>query len=165
MSRTIHADIVVIGAGSGGLSVASGAAQLGLKTVLFEKGEMGGDCLNYGCVPSKALIAAAKVAHTLRSPGDLGISSTAEPQIDFAAVMAHVHRAIATIAPPSCMWYRMVWGIDRWNRLWAGPSSSSTTRLPASASTRAMADPPGPVPTITTSASSSSALFRNPAVP
>ncbi|MEY3260419.1 MAG: hypothetical protein RIT46_1248, partial [Pseudomonadota bacterium] len=52
MSRTIHADIVVLGAGSGGLSVASGAAQLGLKTVLFEKGEMGGDCLNYGCVPS-----------------------------------------------------------------------------------------------------------------
>lgn len=99
MSRTIHADIVVIGAGSGGLSVASGAAQLGLKTVLFEKGEMGGDCLNYGCVPSKALIAAAKVAHALRSPGDLGIRATAEPQIDFSAVMAHVHRAIATIAP------------------------------------------------------------------
>jgi pyruvate/2-oxoglutarate dehydrogenase complex dihydrolipoamide dehydrogenase (E3) component len=99
MSRTIHADIVVIGAGSGGLSVASGAAQLGLKTVLFEKGEMGGDCLNYGCVPSKALIAAAKVAHTLRSPGNLGVSVGAEPQIDFAAVMAHVHRAIATIAP------------------------------------------------------------------
>jgi len=95
----MHADIVVIGAGSGGLSVASGAAQLGLKTVLFEKGEMGGDCLNYGCVPSKALIAAAKVAHTLRSPGDLGISASIEPQIDFAAVMAHVHRAIATIAP------------------------------------------------------------------
>jgi len=99
MSRTLHADIVVIGAGSGGLSVASGAAQLGLKTVLFEKGEMGGDCLNYGCVPSKALIAAAKVAHTLRSPGNLGIGAGAEPQIDFAAVMAHVHRAIATIAP------------------------------------------------------------------
>ncbi|MCX8498732.1 MAG: FAD-dependent oxidoreductase, partial [Caulobacteraceae bacterium] len=98
MSRTLHADIVVIGAGSGGLSVASGAAQLGLKTVLFEKGEMGGDCLNYGCVPSKALIAAAKVAHTLRSPGNLGIGAGAEPQIDFAAVMAHVHGAIATIA-------------------------------------------------------------------
>lgn len=99
MSRTIHADIVVIGAGSGGLSVASGAAQLGLKTVLFEKGEMGGDCLNYGCVPSKALIAAAKVAHTLREPGDLGIRAGAEPQVDFSAVMAHVHRAVATIAP------------------------------------------------------------------
>src|SRR6185437_10805694 len=52
-------DICVIGAGSGGLSVAAGAAQLGRKTILIEKGEMGGDCLNTGCVPSKALIAAA----------------------------------------------------------------------------------------------------------
>jgi len=51
-----------VGAGSGGLSVASGAAQLGLKVVLFERGEMGGDCLNYGCVPSKAIIAAGKAA-------------------------------------------------------------------------------------------------------
>jgi pyruvate/2-oxoglutarate dehydrogenase complex dihydrolipoamide dehydrogenase (E3) component len=95
--RTLKADLVVIGAGSGGLSVAAGAAQLGLKVVLFEKGEMGGDCLNYGCVPSKALIAAADKAHQARSP-TLGVASS-EVTIDFAAVMAHVHRTIATIAP------------------------------------------------------------------
>ncbi|MDP3406228.1 MAG: FAD-dependent oxidoreductase [Brevundimonas sp.] len=95
--RPLKADLVVIGAGSGGLSVAAGAAQLGLKVVLFEKGEMGGDCLNYGCVPSKALIAAADKAHQARSAG-LGVGATA-PEIDFAAVMAHVHATIATIAP------------------------------------------------------------------
>ena len=62
MNAASTCDLVVIGAGSAGLSVASGAAQLGLSVTLFERGEMGGDCLNYGCVPSKALIAAAKLA-------------------------------------------------------------------------------------------------------
>ncbi len=95
--RTLKADLVVIGAGSGGLSVAAGAAQLGLKVVLFEKGEMGGDCLNYGCVPSKALIAAADKAHQARSPG-LGVAATGVA-VDFPAVMAHVRQTIATIAP------------------------------------------------------------------
>ena len=98
MTLTIPADIAIIGAGSGGLSVAAGAAQLGLKVVLFEKGEMGGDCLNYGCVPSKALIAAASAAHAARSGGSLGV--TAGPvEVDFARVMAHVHETIRTIAP------------------------------------------------------------------
>ena len=97
MTRTLKVDLVVIGAGSGGLSVAAGAAQLGLKVVLFEKGEMGGDCLNYGCVPSKALIAAADKAHQARSAG-LGVGTTV-PSVDFAAVMAHVHQTIAAIAP------------------------------------------------------------------
>lgn len=96
--KTIKADLAVIGAGSGGLSVAAGAAQLGLKVVLFEKGEMGGDCLNYGCVPSKALIAAASAAHEARHVQALGVHA-AQVSIDFAQVMAHVHRAIATIAP------------------------------------------------------------------
>lgn len=95
--RRIRADLAVIGAGSGGLSVAAGAAQLGLKVVLFEKGEMGGDCLNWGCVPSKALIAAADAAASARAAARLGVR--AEPQVDFAAVMAHVRRAIETIAP------------------------------------------------------------------
>lgn len=97
MTKTLKVDLVVIGAGSGGLSVAAGASQLGLKVVLFEKGEMGGDCLNYGCVPSKALIAAADKAHQARSAG-LGVGP-ADPVVDFAAVMAHVHRTIAAIAP------------------------------------------------------------------
>ena len=96
--KSLKADMVVIGAGSGGLSVASGAAQLGLKVVLFEKGEMGGDCLNYGCVPSKALIAAADAAHHARSCGPLGVDSAAVT-VDFIRVMAHVHRTIAAIAP------------------------------------------------------------------
>ncbi len=95
---TLKADFVVIGAGSGGLSVAAGAAQLGLKVVLFEKGEMGGDCLNYGCVPSKALIAAANAAHEATHNGHLGVTAKGV-SIDFAAVMAHVHATIASIAP------------------------------------------------------------------
>lgn len=95
--RKLKADIIVIGAGSGGLSVASGAAQLGLRVVLFEKGEMGGDCLNTGCVPSKALIASAHAAHDARTAGRLGV--TADPTVDFAAVMAHVRAAITAIEP------------------------------------------------------------------
>lgn len=94
----IRADLAIIGAGSGGLSVAAGAAQLGLKVVLFEKGEMGGDCLNYGCVPSKALIAAAAAAHVAAHSSALGVSASAV-KIDFAAVMARVHHVIAEIAP------------------------------------------------------------------
>ncbi len=93
-----HFDIAVIGAGSGGLTVAAAAAQFGQKVVLFEKGEMGGDCLNYGCVPSKALLSAAKRAHAMRTPESYGIAAV-EPEIDFAAVKAHVKRAIAGIAP------------------------------------------------------------------
>jgi pyruvate/2-oxoglutarate dehydrogenase complex dihydrolipoamide dehydrogenase (E3) component len=91
-------DIAVIGAGSGGLTVAAAAAQFGQRVVLFEKGEMGGDCLNYGCVPSKALLAAAKHAHAVRSAKHFGIGA-AEPVVDFNQVMAHVKRAIAAIAP------------------------------------------------------------------
>ncbi len=90
-------DVCIIGAGSGGLSVASGAAQLGLDVVLLEKDKMGGDCLNTGCVPSKALLAAAKRAHTHRKDDIKGIKAH-EPEIDYAAVKAHVHDTIATIA-------------------------------------------------------------------
>lgn len=95
---TIKADICVIGAGSAGLSVAAGAAQLGRKTVLIEKGEMGGDCLNTGCVPSKALLAAAAVAQTMRDAGPFGIAAV-EPKVDGTAVHAHVNGVIAAIAP------------------------------------------------------------------
>jgi len=93
----IETDLCIIGAGSAGLSLAAGAVQMGARVVLVEGHEMGGDCLNYGCVPSKALIAAAAQAQTARQ-GGCGIAP-AEPQIDFAAVMAHVKAAIATIAP------------------------------------------------------------------
>lgn len=94
----IKTDLCVIGAGSGGLSVAAGAAQMGAKVVLIEGGEMGGDCLNAGCVPSKALIAAAKHAHAMTSGARFGITPV-QPQIDFAAVKDHVARVIKTIAP------------------------------------------------------------------
>ena len=59
-------DLCVIGAGAGGLAVAAGAVQMGAQVVLVERGEMGGDCLNFGCVPSKSLLAAAKIADTWR---------------------------------------------------------------------------------------------------
>lgn len=98
MTAHIDADIAVIGAGSGGLSVAAGAAQLGRKVVLIEKGEMGGDCLNYGCVPSKALIAAAAHAEAMGTAAPFGVRNAA-PQVDFGAVMDHVHSVIAAIAP------------------------------------------------------------------
>ena len=91
-------DIAVIGAGSGGLTVAAAAAQFGQKVVLFEKERMGGDCLNTGCVPSKALIAASKHAQAMRSGADYGITPQ-EPAVDFAKVNDHVQRVIQAIAP------------------------------------------------------------------
>jgi len=94
----ITADLLVIGAGSGGLSVAAGAAQMGAKVVLVEKGEMGGDCLNYGCVPSKSLLAAAKTAHAPAKSEAFGITLGA-PEIDFQKVHDHVQDVIAGIAP------------------------------------------------------------------
>ncbi len=96
--KTIKVDLCVIGAGSGGLSVAAGAAQMGADVALIERDKMGGDCLNYGCVPSKALLAAAKSAQSLRTLADFGIANS-EPVIDFAKVQQHVQQVIATIAP------------------------------------------------------------------
>ncbi|MCC7271778.1 MAG: FAD-dependent oxidoreductase [Alphaproteobacteria bacterium] len=95
---TIEADICVIGGGSGGLSVAAGAVQLGARTVLIEKGRMGGDCLNYGCVPSKALLAAAKAAAGIGRARRFGVDA-GTPAVDFARVRAHVRDVIAAIAP------------------------------------------------------------------
>ncbi len=98
MSTILRPDICVIGGGSGGLSVAAAAAGFGVDVVLIEKHKMGGDCLNTGCVPSKALIAAARRAHVLRASGAFGIAPQ-EPGIDFAAVHEHVHAVINAIAP------------------------------------------------------------------
>jgi pyruvate/2-oxoglutarate dehydrogenase complex dihydrolipoamide dehydrogenase (E3) component len=96
--NVIECDVCIIGAGAAGLSVAVGAAQLGARTILFEKGAMGGDCLNYGCVPSKALLAAAHAVRSITDARQFGIHA-GEPHIDFAAVMEHVHGVIAQIAP------------------------------------------------------------------
>src|SRR6266403_3144637 len=98
MSELLTPDICVIGAGSGGLSVAAAAAAFGVPVVLIEKARMGGDCLNFGCVPSKALLAAAKRADALRKAAPFGVASQ-RPAIDFAKVRDHVHRVIAAIAP------------------------------------------------------------------
>jgi len=98
MAETITPDLCVIGAGSGGLSVAAAAAAMGVPTVLIEKGEMGGDCLNYGCVPSKALIAAARAAHDAREASRFGVEVGA-PKVSMAAVRDHIRGVIAEIAP------------------------------------------------------------------
>jgi pyruvate/2-oxoglutarate dehydrogenase complex dihydrolipoamide dehydrogenase (E3) component len=94
----LAADLCVIGAGAAGLTVAAVAAQLGVRTVLIERGEMGGECLNTGCVPSKALLAAAKAAQAVRTSHRFGIGS-GEPRVDFAAVHRHVQGVVAAIAP------------------------------------------------------------------
>lgn len=93
----IKTDICVIGAGSGGLSVAAGAVQMGAEVVLLEGHRMGGDCLNYGCVPSKALLAAAHKAHAM---GQDAFGVTGGPvTVDYAAAKDHVAAAIAAIEP------------------------------------------------------------------
>ena len=98
MVERLEVDLCVIGGGAGGLSVAAGASQMGASVVLFEAGEMGGDCLNHGCVPSKALLAAGKAR--ARQQGDARFGITSEPGVvDFAAVKAHVLGVIDAIAP------------------------------------------------------------------
>lgn len=99
MTGEIRCDLCVIGAGSGGLSVAAGAAQMGADTVLIESGAMGGDCLNTGCVPSKSLLAAARAAHAARDAARFGVAVPVDPSIDFGRVHQHVHSVIAAIAP------------------------------------------------------------------
>jgi pyruvate/2-oxoglutarate dehydrogenase complex dihydrolipoamide dehydrogenase (E3) component len=94
----LKVDVCVIGAGSGGLTVAAGAARMGATVVLVEKGEMGGECLNTGCVPSKALLAAAARAQGVREAGAFGIR-TSGPDVDWAAVHRHVRQVIDNIAP------------------------------------------------------------------
>ncbi|QXT39606.1 dihydrolipoyl dehydrogenase family protein [Gymnodinialimonas ceratoperidinii] len=95
--ETIETDICVIGAGSGGLSVAAGAVQMGAKVVLLEGHLMGGDCLNFGCVPSKALLAAGHKAHET-SEAAFGVAGH-DPAPDYAAAKDHVHSVIEEIAP------------------------------------------------------------------
>ncbi len=92
------ADIAIVGAGSGGLSVAAVAAQLGLSTVLIERAAMGGDCLNTGCVPSKALLAAGHAAAAARDAHRFGIS-VSPPLVDWPALRRHVRDTIDAIAP------------------------------------------------------------------
>ncbi|MEN9894808.1 MAG: hypothetical protein RIR97_660, partial [Pseudomonadota bacterium] len=98
MTDALKTDICVIGGGSGGLSVAAAAAAFGVPVVLVEKGKMGGDCLNYGCIPSKTLISIAKKAHAIRQADRFGLT-TVPPVVDFANVRKRIQDVIATIAP------------------------------------------------------------------
>ncbi len=98
MTNRIKADILVIGAGSGGLSVAAGAVQMGADVVLLEGHKMGGDCLNYGCVPSKALIASGKAAYAQRNSDQYGVA-VASGAADYGAAKDHVADVIAQIEP------------------------------------------------------------------
>ncbi|WP_062763482.1 FAD-dependent oxidoreductase [Falsirhodobacter sp. alg1] len=96
--KSYDRNLVVIGAGSAGLVSAYIAAATKARVTLVEAGEMGGDCLNYGCVPSKALIRSATLAHQMRHAGDWGLNDAA-PVVPFGKVMDRVHRVIADIAP------------------------------------------------------------------
>jgi pyruvate/2-oxoglutarate dehydrogenase complex dihydrolipoamide dehydrogenase (E3) component len=98
MAERLKTDICVIGGGSGGLSVAAAAAAFGTSVVLVEKGRLGGDCLNTGCVPSKSLIAAAKHARAFARAPLFGLPAT-PVDVDFRNVHRHVHDVIAAIAP------------------------------------------------------------------
>jgi pyruvate/2-oxoglutarate dehydrogenase complex dihydrolipoamide dehydrogenase (E3) component len=98
MPELLKPDICVIGAGAGGLSVAAAAAAFGVPVVLIEHGKMGGECLNYGCVPSKSLLAAARRFADLKSLDAFGIT-IGNQTIDFAKARAHMTRVIAAIAP------------------------------------------------------------------
>lgn len=94
----VEYDLVVIGGGSGGLVIASAAAQLKANVALVERSRLGGDCLWYGCVPSKSLIHASRVAYEVKNAARFGIYCE-NPQIDFAVAAGHVETAIATIQP------------------------------------------------------------------
>lgn len=98
MPSRIKTDLCIIGGGSGGLSTAAGAVQMGAKVVLIEAGKMGGDCLNYGCVPSKALLSSAKHAHAMTTGQPFGVAPVT-PVVDFAAVKTHVASVIDGIKP------------------------------------------------------------------
>ncbi len=97
-NKILTPDLCIIGAGSGGLSVAAAAAQMGVDVVLIEKAKMGGDCLNYGCVPSKALLSVAKSIHNHKN-AEKYINNFTTPQVNYEAAKQHVADAIATIEP------------------------------------------------------------------
>jgi len=98
MTDNLKVDICVIGGGSGGLSVAAGASQMGASVALIEKDKMGGDCLNTGCVPSKAMLAAGHAAEAVRHAGTFGVQAP-ELGFDSAAVYGHIQGVIAAIEP------------------------------------------------------------------
>ena len=115
-------NLIVIGGGAGGLVTSYIGAAVKARVTLIEASEMGGDCLNYGCVPSKAIIKSAKVAHQMRHADKYGLNAT-QPGFSFKQVMARVHDVIATIAPnDSCLLYTS-----------PSPRDRTRSRMPSSA--------------------------------
>ena len=102
-TQTLTPDVCVIGAGSGGLTTAAVMASFGVPVVLIEKHKMGGDCLNVGCVPSKAILAAGKHAHAIVTGPHFGVHAKGtggKPfDVDFTRVHDHIHEVIGTIEP------------------------------------------------------------------
>ena len=96
--KPIKTDVCILGGGAGGLAFAAGAVQMGARVVLVEKGKMGGDCLNYGCVPSKAMIAAGQLAYEMRHAGRFGLQQSVV-KADWQKVHGHVASVIGAIAP------------------------------------------------------------------
>jgi len=109
--RSFDRNLIVIGAGAGGLVSAYIAAAVKAEVTLIEAHKMGGDCLNYGCVPSKALIKSAKVANQMRHADHYGLEA-GEPRFSFRAVMARVHRIIAEIEPHDSVERFTALGVD-----------------------------------------------------
>jgi pyruvate/2-oxoglutarate dehydrogenase complex dihydrolipoamide dehydrogenase (E3) component len=109
--RRFDRNLIVIGAGAGGLVTALIGATVRAKVTLIERGEMGGDCLNTGCVPSKALIRSARTAHEIRTAAAYGVAP-AEPEVRFAEVIERVHRIIAEIAPADSVERYTSLGVD-----------------------------------------------------
>ncbi len=149
MTEKLDVDICVIGAGSGGLSVAAGASQMGAKTVLIEKHKMGGDCLNTGCVPSKALLAAGHAAEAVRHGPIFGIQAS-DLQIDSSKVYGHVHNTIASIEPNDSierfegLGVQVIQGEARFagrNRVVVGDSTITARRVVVATGSRAFVPP------------------------
>ncbi len=150
-------NVAVIGAGSGGLVAAAGAAGLGAKVALVEKARMGGDCLNTGCVPSKALLAAAKALRHARDASRFGLRIPEPGPQDFAAVQAWVRSTQARIAPHDSVERFAGLGVDvhlgaarllsphevtvAGKTLWAGTSWSRRDRGPPPRRSRAFVTP------------------------
>jgi pyruvate/2-oxoglutarate dehydrogenase complex dihydrolipoamide dehydrogenase (E3) component/uncharacterized membrane protein YdjX (TVP38/TMEM64 family) len=109
--RRFDRNLIVIGAGAGGLVTALIGATVRAKVTLIERGEMGGDCLNTGCVPSKALSRSARAAHEIRTAADYGVAP-AEPEVRFAEVAERIHRIIAEIAPADSVERYTSLGVD-----------------------------------------------------
>ena len=109
--RRYDRNLIIIGAGAAGLTAASVAAQARAAVTLVEAREMGGECLNTGCIPSKALISSARVADTLRRAHQFGIESVA-PHVAFRKVMARVHDTIRALAPHDSVDRYTAMGVD-----------------------------------------------------